>query len=53
MTAVLMLLTMGMTMAVLGTLAMRRRGQLRAWQHELDVAFAVHERDVDLRRHQL
>ena len=53
MTAVLLLLMTGMTMVALATWAMHRRGQLRAWEHELDVAFAVHDREVDLRRNKL
>ncbi len=48
MTAVLLLLALAMT--GFGTWGVRRRGQLRAWEQELDVAFAVHHRPADLRR---
>ncbi|MGN6131643.1 MAG: hypothetical protein ACTHOK_14980 [Nocardioidaceae bacterium] len=53
MAAVVLLVAMVMATAGFGSWGMRRRGQLRAWQHELDVAFAVHEREVDLRRSKL
>ena len=53
MTAVVLLVAMLMATAGFGTWGVHRRGQLRAWQQELDVAFAVHEREVDLRRSKL
>jgi hypothetical protein len=53
MTAVVLLVAMVMAMAGFGSWGMHRRGQVRAWQHELDVAFAVHEREIDLRRSKL